>query len=117
MATESFEKKLAAAGKAIDEALAALVNAGSGEELKPKEKAKKKVKIPPAQVRATKDQVRDALRRVIGVGGNDACSTILEGFGVNKISKLEIAEFDRVVEAAEAYLDENGESPDDVEEE
>ncbi len=110
MAIISFEKSLAKIGKELDEAMEVALSAGAATALSVEDssaplKKKKKKAPPPMKPFATMDQVRDSLRRVIQVGGNDACSGILKTFGVNKVSNLDPAEWDKVIEASETYLD------------
>lgn len=105
----SFEKKFAALGKELDEAFeAAEETAGPAPKPTSKKKTASKKKAAAKKKGPGVDDVREALRRVIDEGGNDAATEILSEFDTKKVSGLEEDQFASVIEACETYLDDEG---------
>ncbi len=112
----TFTEALANVGQAIDEALSGRVAAPAAAakaEKKAPAKAPAKKKKAAAKPKADEpkppslDETRDALRRCIDVGDNDAATEILEPFGVKKVSEADPDDLAAIIAACEQYIDEN----------
>lgn len=109
----SFEKKFAALGKELDAALATTGTAEKPAKATGKKAPRKKAPAKKKEEGPTIDEVREALRRVIDEGGNDAATEILDPFGTKKVSGLDKDEYADVIEACETFLDDGGSDDDE----